>query len=78
MNLRKEIAKFFCGFEAFHAIFHAYLWFSGTEFTAFGVTATTAWNIVGVVLNGTIAVVLGFYGWSALGQRRHGQHGQVR
>lgn len=39
MNRPKEIAKFFCGFEAFHAIFHAYLWFSGTEFSAFGVTA---------------------------------------
>lgn len=59
----KEIAKFFSGFEAFHTVFHAYLWFSGTTFTAFGVTATPTWNMTGIILNGGIALVLGLYGW---------------
>jgi len=64
-NRKKEIAKFFCGFEAFHTLFHAYLWFSGTEFAAFGITATPTWNAAGVILNGVIAVLLGLYGWKA-------------
>lgn len=63
MSRPKEIAKFFCGFEAFHTVFHAYLWLSGTAFTAFGVTATPTWNVAGVVVNGAIALVLGLYAW---------------
>ena len=62
-NIKKEVAKFFCGFESFHTLFHAYLWLSGTSFTAFGITATSRWNAMGVILNGVIAVVLGLYGW---------------
>lgn len=62
-NRKKEIAKFFCGFEAFHAFFHAYLWLSGTTFTAFGITASPASSIVGLLLNGAIADILGIYGW---------------
>ena len=62
----KEIAKFFCGFEGFHTVFHAYLWLSGTTFTAFGITATSTWNIAGVVIHGGIALALGFYGWGML------------
>jgi hypothetical protein len=61
----KEIAKFFCGFEAFHSVFHAYLWLSGTAFAAFGVTATPTWNIMGATLNGGIALALGIYAWRA-------------
>lgn len=53
----EEVAKFFCGFEVFHGVFHAYLWLSGTTFTAFGVTATRTWNLVGAVVNGLIALV---------------------
>lgn len=64
---KQEIAKFFCGFEAFHAIFHAYLWLSGTPFTAFGITATPVSNAAGTVLNGVIAVALGVYGWQVIG-----------
>lgn len=59
----KEIAKFFCGFEAFHAVFHAYLWLSGTTFTAFGITATRGWSLTGIAVNGLIALVLGLYAW---------------
>jgi hypothetical protein len=60
---KREIAKFFCGFETFHALFHAYLWFSGTTFIAFGITATPNWSIAGVVVNAGLAVALGIYGW---------------
>lgn len=63
----KEIAKFFCGFEAFHTVFHAYLWLSGTAFTAFGITATPTHNATAAVFNGGIALVLGIYGWAARG-----------
>lgn len=59
----KEVAKFFCGFEAFHTLFHAYLWLSGTAFTEFGITATHTWNVAGVAVNGAIALILGVYGW---------------
>lgn len=59
----KEVAKFFCGFEAFHALFHAYLWTSATAFTALGFTTTPAWNAMGTFLHLAIAVALGVYGW---------------
>ncbi|GMU25023.1 MAG: hypothetical protein AMXMBFR13_50940 [Phycisphaerae bacterium] len=62
-NRKREVAKFFCGFEVFHTLFHGYLWLSGTTFTAFGITATHTWNVASVVVHGAIAVVLGFYAW---------------
>ena len=62
-NRKKEIAKFFSGFEAFHTLFHAYLRLSGATFTAFGITAGPRWNAMGTALNGAIALVLGLYGW---------------
>lgn len=65
MNRWKEIAKFASGFEAFHALFHGYLWLTGTVFTAFGVTATPLWNAIGTLLNGGIAIALAVYGWPA-------------
>ncbi len=33
-NRKKEVAKLFSGFEAFHTLFHGYLLLSGTTFTA--------------------------------------------
>lgn len=62
-NLTLESAKFFCGFEAFHTVFHAYLWLSGTVFIAFGVTATPTLNMTGTVVHGAISLALGFYAW---------------
>lgn len=59
----KELAKFFSGFEAFHAIFHAYLLVSGTPFSAFGIDATAGLSTVGVVLNAAFSILLGVYGW---------------
>ncbi|RIK63132.1 MAG: hypothetical protein DCC65_16395 [Planctomycetota bacterium] len=63
MNRKREIAKFFCGFETYHAVVHGYLWLSGTPFSAFGITFTPAWNAAGVIINGAIAVALGLYAW---------------
>lgn len=63
MNVKKEIAKFLCGFEAFHALFHGYLWLSGTTLTVFSVTATPSMNLSAFGLNGLIMIVLGAYAW---------------
>lgn len=63
MKRRIEIAKFLCGFEAFHALFHAYLWLSGTPLAALGVTATPMSNAIGTLLNGVVAIALGVYAW---------------
>ncbi len=65
LSRKKEIAKFFSGFEAFHTIFHGYLLFTGAEFSAVGVVATPAWSLTGIILNGTIATALGIYAWKA-------------
>lgn len=60
---KKEIAKFACGAEAAHALFHAVLLISGTPLTVFGITAIPAWNLAAVVINGVISGVLGIYAW---------------
>ena len=64
MNYRnKEIAKFLCGAETFHAVTHAYLWFSGTQLTVMGITTTPTLNAVSVLVNAGIAFALGIYAW---------------
>lgn len=62
-NRKKEIAKCACGFEAFHAIAHAVLWHSGTTVTVFGITMSSNWHLVSVVVNAIITVLLGGYAW---------------
>ena len=62
-NHKKEIAKFFCGAEAFHAFAHSYFWFSGTSLKVFGITQTPALNVAGAALNALIAIFLGIYTW---------------
>jgi hypothetical protein len=62
-NLRKEIAKFACGAETFHAFLHAYLWLSGTTLPVFGIAHTGTWNVAGLIVNSVLAIVLGVYGW---------------
>ena len=59
----KEAAKFLSGFETFHAIVHVYLLLSGTTMTLFGITTTPALSTFSVLLNGAIALLLGWYGW---------------
>lgn len=69
MNRLKEIAKFACGAEAFHAFVHAYFWYSGSTLTAFGITATPTWNIVAAVANAVVSLILGIYAWGPFGRR---------
>lgn len=70
MSRRKEIAKFFCGVEAFRAFVHTYFWLSGTTPTVFGVIAQTpAVHMWGALANATISVVLGIYAWRPFGRR---------
>lgn len=60
---RKEIAKFACGFETFHALVHAYFWLSGTVIMVFGIEFTAGWNIAGLLVNGLLVVWFGTYAW---------------
>lgn len=62
-NRKKEIAKFLCGAEAFHALIHAYLLVSGTQLTAIGITTTPTLNVVSVLVNAGLAFALGIYAW---------------
>ncbi len=63
MSRRKEVAKFACGAEAFHAFVHASLWGAGTTLTVFVVTETPTAHAWGAVANAVAAVALGVYGW---------------
>lgn len=62
---RKEIAKFLCGVEAFHASFHAYLWAWDSAFVVFGIGVSSTINFLNLFVNGAIALLLGFYAWGA-------------
>ena len=62
-NRKKEIAKFVCGAETFHAVVHTYFWFSGTTLIVFGITQTPALNMTGAFVNALIALALGIYAW---------------
>lgn len=63
-NWKKEVAKFFCGGEAFHAVTHAYLLVSGTQLTVLGITTTPTLNAFSVVIAAAITIMLGVYAWS--------------
>jgi hypothetical protein len=75
MNRKKEIAKFFSGFQSFHALFHGALWVTGSAFSFFGIAHTQTWNLAGGILNGLIALALGFYGWRS---PAHNQQPEIR
>ncbi|GIX05068.1 MAG: hypothetical protein KatS3mg114_0937 [Planctomycetaceae bacterium] len=59
----KEIAKFACGAEAWHAFSNAVLGLTGTTVTVFGVTWGPTWMAVGAIVNAVIALALGLYAW---------------
>jgi len=65
MSSRREVAKFACGAEAFHAFVHGLLWVSGTHLTVFGITQTPTWHGLGVGANTAIALLLGLYAWGS-------------
>lgn len=59
----KELAKFLCGWESFHGVMHAYLYATGTEFTAFGLQLSPGLNAAGALVGAAISMALGIYGW---------------
>ena len=59
----KELAKFFSGWEAFHAVFHFYLFFSATHFEMFGLHLEPTTNLVGGMVGVVAAIALAAYGW---------------
>ena len=63
MNTKREIAKFACGFEAFHVLFHAFMWLSGTTLLVLGITLTPTLNIASLVVNAVFAIFLYAYAW---------------
>ena len=63
MSRLREVAKFACGWEAFHAVAHTYFWSSGITPTFLGITTTPAISLVGAVLHAVIALLLGVYAW---------------
>lgn len=63
MNRNKEVAKFLCGFEAYHALLHAFLWYSGTTLSAFGVKEGPKWHRAAAIGNAVASLALGWYAW---------------
>lgn len=68
MSRLKEVAKFACGWEAFHAVAHTYFWYSDMTLTFLGITATPTTSLVAAILAVVIALFLGVYAWGS----RHG------
>lgn len=62
-NRKKEIAKFICGVEAFHACIHTYFWLSGTRLNVFGVKENPNWHLAAAAGNAAAAIILGVYAW---------------
>jgi hypothetical protein len=70
MNRWKEIAKFVCGAEAFHAFIHTYFWMSDTSVRVLGsFTETPTMHMWGALANAVICVLLGIYAWGPYGRR---------
>jgi len=62
-SLMKEIAKFLCGAEAFHALGRTYFWLSERTVVVLGITQTSKWHGMSAAVNAIIAIVLGIYAW---------------
>ena len=73
-NRKRELAKFFCGAEVFHAFAHGVLLVSGTTITIFGVSFSAIWNVVSITLNALLALALASYGWGIFGRRAQSGH----
>lgn len=71
---KREIAKFACGAESFHAFVHAFLLFTGTTITLFGISFGPVWNVVSLTLNTLIALALASYAWGIFGRRAQTGH----
>ena len=69
-NRKKEIAKFLCGVEAFHALVHTYFGLSRTTYRIFGVKVTPPLHAGAAVVNAAVATGLGVYAWGPAEPRR--------
>ena len=64
MNRKKEIAKFVCGAEAFHAFVHTYFWLSGTTLHIFGwLIETPTVHMWSAIVNACVSLGLCIYAW---------------
>jgi len=63
MNRLKEFSKFASGFEAFHALVHAYFWYSDMTVSTLGITTTPTLNIAAAALAAVVSLAFGTYGW---------------
>ena len=64
MRIRpKEIAKFVCGVQAFHALVHTYFWYSGTSLHVLGVDENPTWHKRAAIGNALVSLALGLYAW---------------
>lgn len=59
----REMAKFFCGFETFHALFHGYLLATNTTFIFLSFEISAPLNAVAAIVSATIATCLCLYAW---------------
>lgn len=62
-NRLKEIAKFFSGAEAFHAIVHAYFGMTDMNLTLLGFSLSPDSSLIAAGFNIVISILLGLYGW---------------
>lgn len=62
-NRFKEIAKFFSGFEAFHALFHGSLAVTGTSLTLLGFTISPTGSLCAAAFHVAFSAFLAWYGW---------------
>ena len=74
ISRKREIAKFACGAEAFHAFAHLVLLMSGTHLSVLGVSLGPIWNVVSITVNTLVALALASYAWGIFGRRAQSGH----
>lgn len=63
-NIKKEIAKFFAGAMAWHALTHLAFEFSDVlPLTIFGITMTPGMNKAGIIVWSAVAAIVAYYAW---------------
>lgn len=73
MDYKKEMAKFFSGVLALHAVVHAVLLFSGTPpITVLGIERTATVNAIAAVVSVLLSILLGWYAWGGQSRKEVG------
>ena len=68
MTRLREVAKFVAGAVGFHALVHAYLWWSGINLTVLGVTQSSTWNLTAAIVSALLSLALCMYAWRGYGR----------